>query len=54
MLGISEAVLAGVTGISSTLTRRNRSGQLTPEESEHVLRAAPRLRPNAPRACGRA
>jgi|FLYL01.1.fsa_nt_gi putative toxin-antitoxin system antitoxin component (TIGR02293 family) len=41
MLGISEAALAGVTGISSsTLTRRKRSGQLTPEESEHVLRIA--------------
>ena len=41
LLGISEAALAGVTGISSsTLMRRKRSGQLTPAESEHVLRIA--------------
>ncbi len=41
MVGVSEAVLAGVAGISSTtLTRRKRSGCLSPEESEHVLRIA--------------
>ncbi|MDQ3397504.1 MAG: DUF2384 domain-containing protein [Deinococcota bacterium] len=41
LLGVSEATLAGVTGISSsTLTRRKRTGQLSPEEGEHVLRVA--------------
>jgi putative toxin-antitoxin system antitoxin component (TIGR02293 family) len=41
MLSVSEATLARVTGISSTtLTRRKRAGQLSPEESEHVLRIA--------------
>ena len=33
--------MAGLAGISgTTLTRRKRSGQLTPNESEHVLRIA--------------
>ncbi len=41
MLSVSEAMLARATGISSTtLTRRKRAGQLSPEESEHVLRIA--------------
>lgn len=41
LLGVSEATLASVTGISSsTLTRRKRTGQLSSEESEHVLRVA--------------
>ena len=41
MLGVSEAYLAGVTGISpSTLMRRKRAGRLTTEESEHLLRIA--------------
>ncbi len=40
-LGVSEAELAGVTGItSSTLLRRKRAGRLSAEESEHVLRVA--------------
>lgn len=40
-LGVSEAALAGVTGISaSTLLRRKRAGRLSSEESEHVLRVA--------------
>ncbi len=40
-LGISEAVLAGVTGISaSTLLRRKKAGRLSPEESEHLVRIA--------------
>lgn len=40
-LAVSEATLAGVTGVSSTtLTRRKRSGHFTPAESEHVLRIA--------------
>ncbi len=40
-LSISEASLASVTGISgTTLTRRKRSGYLSPAESEHVLRIA--------------
>lgn len=40
-LDISEAALAEVTGISvTTLTRRKRSGQLSQDESEHVLRIA--------------
>ncbi|HKI58440.1 MAG TPA: antitoxin Xre/MbcA/ParS toxin-binding domain-containing protein [Trueperaceae bacterium] len=40
-LGISEAELAGVTGISaSTLLRRKKAGRLSAEESEHVLRVA--------------
>ena len=40
-LGISETVLAGVTGISpSTLLRRKKAGRLSGEESEHVVRVA--------------
>ena len=40
-LSVSEVTLASVTGISgTTLTRRKRSGHLTPDESEHVLRIA--------------
>ena len=40
-LNISEARLARVTGISPTsLTRRKRSGVLTQDEGEHVLRIA--------------
>ncbi len=40
-LGVSDAVLANLAGISgTTLTRRKRAGQLTPDESEHVLRIA--------------
>jgi len=40
-LGISEAVLAGVTGISpSTLLRRKKAGRLSAEESEHLVRVA--------------
>lgn len=40
-LGVSEAELAGVTGISaSTLLRRKKAGRLSGEESEHVLRVA--------------
>ena len=40
-LSISETSLASVTGISgTTLTRRKRSGHLSPAESEHVLRIA--------------
>ena len=40
-LDVSDAALAKVTGISGTsLTRRKRSGQLTQDESEHVLRIA--------------
>lgn len=40
-LEVSEAALASLAGISSTtLTRRKRTGQLTPGESEHVLRIA--------------
>lgn len=40
-LEVSEAALAGVTGISATtLARRKRSGHFTPAESEHVLRVA--------------
>ena len=40
-LDVSEASLADVTGISvTTLTRRKRSGQLSQDESEHVLRIA--------------
>jgi putative toxin-antitoxin system antitoxin component (TIGR02293 family) len=40
-LEISEAVLAGVTGISpSTLLRRKKAGRLSAEESEHMVRVA--------------
>lgn len=40
-LGVSEATLAEVTGISgSTLLRRKRSGRLSQDEGEHVLRVA--------------
>lgn len=40
-LGVAEAVLAEVVGISvSTLQRRKRAGELTPAEGEHVLRVA--------------
>ncbi|CAN5878498.1 hypothetical protein BH24DEI2_BH24DEI2_16880 [soil metagenome] len=40
-LEVSEAALANLAGISSTtLTHRKRTGQLTPDESEHVLRIA--------------
>lgn len=40
-LDISEAALSGIAGISATtLARRKRSGQLSPDESEHVLRIA--------------
>lgn len=40
-LGVSEAALAEVTGISiTTLSRRKRSGHLNPGESEHVVRVA--------------
>lgn len=41
LLGVSEAALAEVVGLSSsTLGRRKRSGRLSAEESEHVLRVA--------------
>lgn len=40
-LDVSDAALANLAGISSTtLTRRKRAGQLSPDESEHVLRIA--------------
>jgi putative toxin-antitoxin system antitoxin component (TIGR02293 family) len=40
-LGISEAALASVTGMSqTTLTRRKRGGRLHPDEGEHLLRIA--------------
>lgn len=40
-LGVSDARLAEVTGISvTTLTRRKREGHLSQNESEHVLRIA--------------
>lgn len=40
-LGVSEAALAEVVGISgTTLARRKRAGALTPDEGEHVLRIA--------------
>ena len=40
-LGVSEARLAKVVGISgTTLTRRKREGRLTQDEGEHVLRIA--------------
>ncbi|MEX2535085.1 MAG: antitoxin Xre/MbcA/ParS toxin-binding domain-containing protein [Trueperaceae bacterium] len=40
-LGISEAALAGFTGLSqTTLTRRKRGGRLYPDEGEHLLRLA--------------
>jgi putative toxin-antitoxin system antitoxin component (TIGR02293 family) len=40
-LGVSEASLADITGVSqSSLTRRKRSGRMTPEESERILRIA--------------
>ena len=40
-LDVSDAALANLAGISgTTLTRRKRAGQLTPDESEHVLRIA--------------
>lgn len=40
-LEVSDAALASLAGISgTTLTRRKRSGQLTPDEGEHVLRIA--------------
>jgi putative toxin-antitoxin system antitoxin component (TIGR02293 family) len=41
VLAVSESELAHVTGISqTTLTRRKRSGRLTRDEGEHVLRVA--------------
>lgn len=40
-LGVSDAELARVAGISgTTLTRRKRAGSLSPEESDRVLRIA--------------
>lgn len=40
-LGVSEAELAGVVGLSSsTLARRKRAGALAPDEGEHVVRVA--------------
>lgn len=40
-LGVSEAALAEVVGVSTTtLARRKRTGSLTPDEGEHVLRIA--------------
>jgi putative toxin-antitoxin system antitoxin component (TIGR02293 family) len=40
-LSISEAALASLTGVSqTTLTRRKRSGRLSPDEGEHLLRIA--------------
>jgi putative toxin-antitoxin system antitoxin component (TIGR02293 family) len=40
-LGVSDAELARVAGISgTTLTRRKRTGSLSPEESDRVLRIA--------------
>ena len=40
-LGVSEAELAGVVGLSSrTLARRKRAGALAPDEGEHVIRVA--------------
>lgn len=41
ILGVSEAALAAVVGIStSTLMRRKRTGHFTPEEGEHIVRVA--------------
>ena len=41
VLEVSEATLADLAGISgTTLTRRKRVGQLSPDEGEHVLRIA--------------
>ncbi len=40
-LGVSEAGLAKVVGLSgTTLARRKRAGTLTPDESDHVMRVA--------------
>ena len=40
-LGVSEAELAAVVGLSSsTLARRKRAGALAPDEGEHVVRVA--------------
>lgn len=52
LLRVSEARLAGVTGISgSTLARRKRDGKLAPPEGEHVVRIA-RLLERATRLFG--